>query len=124
MTDQPKKPHTPLPWLPKWEYEAGWIHSPSSQHVIAKMIHEVGIVGPDAEFICRAVNCFDALVAASEAALRYDSSILGRAATGKCDELKESGGAMANGEDLDSLYFDWQTKAATAMEQVRKWSQQ
>jgi hypothetical protein len=64
MTDQPKKPHTPLPWFPYWANEAGWIHSPSSHHAVAKMIHEVGVVGPDAEFICLAVNCHDDLLAA------------------------------------------------------------
>lgn len=52
------------------------------------------------------------------AALKYDDSIAGRAIRGEYDLAGEGG--MASGEDLDSLYHDWITKARAALEGASK----
>lgn len=54
------------------------------------------------------------LLAACRAALAYDASIAGRAARGDC-ELRNEGGGIATGDDLDALYMDWITKAREAI---------
>lgn len=48
------------------------------------------------------------------AAIRYDDSICGRAARGEYD-LRESGGGIATGDDLDALYEDWINKARAVL---------
>lgn len=51
---------------------------------------------------------------ACEAAVKYDDAIRGKAGEGNYD-LLDAGGAIARGEDLDSLYMDWMTKARQAL---------
>jgi hypothetical protein len=58
------------------------------------------------------------LTAACEAALRYDDAIAGRAARGEVD-LRDAGGGVATGDDLDALYFDWMEKAREAVAKAR-----
>lgn len=58
------------------------------------------------------------LLAACEAALRYDESILGQAARGNVD-LLNTGLGVAEGEDLDSLYEDWMSKAHAAIAKTK-----
>ena len=55
---------------------------------------------------------YAALLEANRAALAYNDSILGRAATGNYD--LQAQGAIAEGQDLDTLYDDWMSKAKTA----------
>lgn len=52
-----------------------------------------------------------ALVAAAEAALRYDDAIY--LCAGDPERISEF--CTAQGDDLDVLYFDWQTKAVAAL---------
>jgi hypothetical protein len=73
----------------------------------------------NAALIVRTANAHDALVAACEAALRYDAGICGRAARGEVD-LIESGGGVAAGDDLDALYLDWVTKARAALARAKQ----
>lgn len=58
------------------------------------------------------------LLEACEAAMQYDQSIMGRAARGEVD-LLESGAGVAEGDDLDTLYLDWMTKAWAAVAKAR-----
>jgi hypothetical protein len=57
----------------------------------------------EAEPNARLIAASPDLLAACRAVLRYDGSILGRAARGEVD-LLEKGGAVASGDDLDELY--------------------
>lgn len=54
------------------------------------------------------------LRAACEAAIRYDEAIHRRAESGD-HKVLDPGGAIAEGIDLDSLYFDWIGKAEHAL---------
>ena len=56
---------------------------------------------------------------ALEAANRYDQAITGKAVRGEYN-LREGGGAVAEGDDLDALYFDWQAKVKGALAALRK----
>lgn len=58
-------------------------------------------------------------VEACRAALRYDASICGRAIRNEVTML-ETGDAVAEGADLDALYFDWQDKAKAVVEAADK----
>lgn len=53
-----------------------------------------------------------------EAAIRYDDSIAGKAARGEAN-LREAGGGVVTGDDLDALYNDWISKARKAMEGLK-----
>lgn len=59
------------------------------------------------------------LVAACEAAIRYDECILGRAARGEVD-LTNPDATIATGDDLDALYADWINKARAALARVKE----
>ena len=67
----------------------------------------------NARLIAAAPELYEACLAAK----RYDASIAGRATRGEVD-LREAGGGIASGDDLDALYFDWQKKATTAIAKV------
>ncbi len=54
------------------------------------------------------------LTAACKAAVRYDESICGAAARGEVD-LRENGGGVSTGDELDALYEDWMEKARAAL---------
>ena len=58
-----------------------------------------------------------ALLEACEAALKYNASIAGKAIRDEV-EIKE-GLALATGDDLDALYFDWMSKARTAIAKAK-----
>lgn len=58
------------------------------------------------------------LIRACEAVERYDSSIAGRATRGEVS-LKEGGGGIAEGEDLDRLYLDMVSKTRAALNAAR-----
>lgn len=57
------------------------------------------------------------LLAACEAAIKYDDAIRGRAKNGEYELNVDA--AIAKGIDLDRLYFDWMTKAKIAIAKVR-----
>lgn len=59
------------------------------------------------------------LVAACEAAERYDRAIRQRAEDGDYDKLSVDG-AIAQGYDLDELYADWMSKVHAALARFRK----
>lgn len=67
----------------------------------------------DAALIASAPDMFEAL----EAALKYDKAISGRAEDGtiKLDPR----GAVAEGIDLDALYFDWIDKSKKAIAKAK-----
>lgn len=56
--------------------------------------------------VVQSVNAHDALVAAAQAALKYDAAIQRYAVQGK---------SWVEGDDLDALYADWQDKAHAAL---------
>lgn len=56
-----------------------------------------------------------AYLAACRAALEYDAGICGQAARGEVD-LRDAGGGVATGEELDALYGRWQELARKALE--------
>lgn len=68
------------------------------------------IVHPDARLIAAAPE----LLEACKAAERYDAAISRRAETGDVKRL-DVVGALAEGVDLDALYFDWIEKASAAI---------
>lgn len=55
----------------------------------------------------------EAAVAALEAACRYDDAIAGRGENGEV--VLNPLGAIAEGVDLDALYFDWINKSRHAL---------
>lgn len=87
----------------------------------ARTVHNTLILSAPRCRWCAAIRALDALAAelealreVCEAAVRYDESILGRAARGEVDLLK-CGSGVADGEDLDALYLDWISKARAAL---------
>lgn len=77
----------------------------------------IRLVHPDAN--ARLLAAAPDLLEACKAALRYDASVLGRAAGGEVDLLKDGGG-LASGDDLDELYYDWQLKSKDAVANATK----
>lgn len=69
-----------------------------------------------AEANARLIAAAPDLLAAARAALAYDEAIHRRGFMG--EGLKAAPGlpgALAEGDDLDALYFDWQSKASAAI---------
>lgn len=68
--------------------------------------------GPNAHNNARLIAAAPELLAAVEAAIRYDQSIGGAAARGEYD--LHNGIATAHGDDLDAMYEDWINKSKAA----------
>jgi hypothetical protein len=116
-------PHTPGPWavreIPKDKHHTfdGFFRvvDATGRHIATVPTNTVyGLAEGDGINNANLIAACPDLLAACEAAIQYDEGILGRAARGEVD-LRESGGGVATGEDLDALYNDWITKARAAI---------
>lgn len=67
-----------------------------------------------AVLIVTAVNKHEALLGAVRAAIAYDNAIRKRVVDGAV-KIIDTGGGVAMGDDLDSLYLDWINKARDAL---------
>ncbi len=120
--------HTSLPWkaVPEPGFTEGVFDSANDTWNIEPLnltdrTYQAGeLKKEDAIFIVEACNSYydskeknKALVEACKAAVRYDKSIAGKATRGEVDLLEHGG--IAIGEDLDSLYNDWISKAKNAI---------
>ena len=112
--------HTMLPWvIVEEDMEEDIYYYIKDESYYTVVDPELGIAKyEDADFIVRACNAHYDLVAACDAALAYKEA-LGRRVVNGSISIIETGGAVAMGDDLDSLFDEWLSKAKKALAKAK-----
>lgn len=113
--DQRIAQHTPGPWdaRPKrGDTDSWWVTASPKHWYVAECVARQAENEANARLIAAAPD----LLVAAQAALAYDEAIRQRGLMGdKLERAPGLPGALAEGHDLDALYWDWQSKAIAAI---------